>query len=40
MGVGSGIVIDSDAADEFRECLLKGGVSHALQSIATRSDFH
>ena len=23
MGVGSGIVIDSDAADEFRECLLK-----------------
>jgi para-aminobenzoate synthetase/4-amino-4-deoxychorismate lyase len=23
MGIGSGIVIDSDAADEFRECLLK-----------------
>jgi len=23
MGAGSGIVIDSDAADEFRECLLK-----------------
>ncbi len=34
MGVGSGIVADSDAAEEFRECLLKaeflGAAGHAI----------
>ncbi len=33
MGVGSGIVIDSDPADEFRECRLEGGVSYPPGSV-------
>jgi len=37
MGVGGGIVIDSDAADEFRECLLKAEfVRRSAQSLPER----
>ncbi len=35
MGVGSGIVIDSDAAGEFRECLLKAEFLTRLQKNAS-----
>ena len=35
MGVGSGIVIDSDAAEEFRECLLKAGfLTHSTEPFS------
>ncbi|MGA2650697.1 MAG: aminodeoxychorismate synthase component I [Terracidiphilus sp.] len=37
MGVGSGIVIDSEAAGEFRECLLKAEfLTRSAQSISER----
>jgi para-aminobenzoate synthetase/4-amino-4-deoxychorismate lyase len=42
MGVGSGIVIDSDPAEEFRECLLKAkfltGLAHRSISSGTETD--
>jgi para-aminobenzoate synthetase/4-amino-4-deoxychorismate lyase len=35
MGVGSGIVIDSNASDEYRECLLKAEfLAHATESFS------
>ena len=42
MGVGSGIVIDSDPADEFRECLLKAqfltGPAHRSAACGGQTD--
>ena len=39
LGIGSGIVHDSVAADEYRECLLKGQFLSAHQAPSSGSDF-